>query len=134
MQSLKLLDLFHEAAPGMRKFARFSAFLLSVGFLSAGCESTNPLTNAVVGGGTKYASGLSEPELRDKLGEFYGHFVGTIEAAALYAANQTQDANLRTRLTLTKLRTTRTCRDVVFQQQPMMAFVDTWALCIHAHR
>ena len=100
--------------------------LLAIALIAAGCHTTK----SVVGGGTKYASGMSEPELRDKLSEFYGHFVNTIEAAALQAANQTQDSNLRTRLTMAKLRATRICRDILFQQQPMTAFVDTWALCI----
>lgn len=106
---------------------RRGAILSALALCAGGCRT---LQSAVAPGSSGYASGLTEPELRDKLSAFYTHFTNAIQMATTRAAHQTSDPTVRMRLTLAKLRTTRACRSVVFQRQTMTAFLDTWAICV----
>src|SRR6185295_3604970 len=93
-------------------------FILSL----AGCSTTNPSNSG--------NARLSEEELREKLSGFYVNFVNSVEAATANAGSQTDDLELKRRLIEGRIRVTRSCRQLVFQQQPMRAFVDTWCLCM----
>ena len=74
--------------------------------------------------------GLSETELRDKLGQFYAEFIGKWEVAVNRASANTDDIAVSERLVGGKLRLMRACRHAVFQSRPQAGFIDTWALCV----
>lgn len=99
--------------------------------LTGGCRALKPVTSAVVPGAQNAsASKLSETELREKLAAFYVQFVNAVETATATAASRTEDTALRERLVGARLRAVRTCRQAIFQREPMAAFVDTWSACL----
>jgi hypothetical protein len=109
--------------------APFILGLLWLALPIAGCKTSNT-TSAITGSKSPYASKLSEAELRDKLAAFYVDFINSVELATSTAALKTDDLALRERLIQGRLRVARSCRQAVFQRNPMAAFVDTWSLCI----
>jgi hypothetical protein len=112
----------------LRQIQRVAVLLLLAGLLFAsGCATMKSVTSAVVPDSDRPASKLSEAELREKLAAFYVEFINAMELATATAAARTDDLTLRQRLVGARLRAVRTCRQAVFQRQPMAAFVDTWS-------
>jgi hypothetical protein len=110
---------------------RLCWFVIILAALSVGCRSTKPPGEAKTSRNhAPDSSGISKVELAEKLAAFYTEFVNSAEAATSEAVARTTNVLLRTRLLEARIRAVRSCRQAVFQREPMAAFVDTWNLCI----
>ena len=108
--------------------AALCGILAAVLVTNSGCRA--PSGAAAPGARVQSGSRLSQAELREKLAAFYVEFVNALESATENAAVQTKDLELRRRLIEGRIRAVRSCREMIFQRQPLAAFVDTWSLCI----
>ena len=99
---------------------------------SAGCKTTPSSSSAPGLKSSDAGSKLTQVQLRERLAQFYTSFVNVIESSIERAGRKQDDVETLRQLTLVKIRLVRTCRTAVFQENVMVAFLDTWVLCVHA--
>ncbi|MFO1475606.1 MAG: hypothetical protein U1F98_03015 [Verrucomicrobiota bacterium] len=121
----------HRLSSSQRLFPSLGWLALAAALLAAGgCSVMRPVQNAVVGSSSSSDSQLSQPQLQEQLGIFYVEFVNGVDRATTVAASQTDDLNLRENLLEARLRLVRKAGQIIFQRNPVSAFVDTWTVCL----
>ena len=96
---------------------------------SAGCKTT-PSSDAPGLKSSDAGTKLTQVQLRERLAQFYTSYVNAIAGSIERAGQKQEDVETLRRLTLVKIRLVRTCRSAVFQENVMVAFLDTWVLCV----
>jgi hypothetical protein len=97
---------------------------------SAGCKTTPSSSTAPGLRSSDAGTKLTQVQLRERLAQFYTSYVNAIAGSIERAGQKQEDVDTLRRLTLVKIRLVRTCRSAVFQENVMVAFLDTWVLCV----